>query len=145
MIRITSLFVVALAAHSLGQAAAWSGCAASYASEDCSGEPTVNTTGCGSVNVGCEKDTDSGTWGKVVSTAGTCVDGAVINISNNNADEAACDLSNTTIVHTIGACKVNGYPGTGYASTKYTCQSSAATTTASAVLVLLAAVASHMF
>jgi len=148
MIRITSLFVVALAAHSLGQAAAWSGCAAYYASADCSGDIIAGSDGCGPVNEGCEEDTDSGTWDKSVSTAGTCVDGAVVYQSNGNADEAACNLANATAnPQTVGECVVvAGVPG--YGSMKTACTSltgSAATTTASAVVVLLAAVASQMF
>ena len=142
---ITSLFVVALAAHSLGQAAAWQGCVATYSSADCSG--AADYSGCGPVNEGCDEDGDDNSWDKHVSSAACCVDGAVIYESLGNADEAACNAADATVESaTIGECSVSS----GGGSSRHTCPSlpspcSAATTTASAVLVLLAAVASHMF
>lgn len=147
MIRITSLLVVALAAHSHA-AAQWQGCAAVYASADCSGAPMAGQGGCGPVNSGCEEDTDAGTWDKTVSDADVCADGVVVMESKGNADQAACDAANATdVAATIGNCKVIGIAG--YGSQMFACTdiSSAATasTTASAVVVLLAAVASHMF
>jgi hypothetical protein len=147
MIRITSLLVVALAAHSHA-AAQWQGCTAVYASADCSGAPMAGQGGCGPVNSGCEEDTNAGTWDKMVSDADVCADGVVVMESKGNADQAACDAANATdVAATIGNCKVIGIAG--YGSQMFACTdiSSAATasTTASAVVVLLAAVASHMF
>ena len=118
---ITSLLVVALATHS--HAAAWQGCAASYASTDCSGDIIAGSAECATINGGCEEDTtgdDAGTWDKIVSTADACAVGAVVSQSKGNADEATCDTNSTTAVFaTLGECREIS----GYGSQRFSCTS----------------------
>ena len=153
---ITTLLVVALAAHSH---AAWEGCSVSFASDDCSGDAITNdpTSACAQINAGCEEDIDNSTtpytstWSKLVSTSAICMDGAVIDSVRDFATAALCEAGAATDdgASTIGLCKVhNTTTPHGANSQNFLCGAVAAgsaSVAASAMVVLLAAVASQTF
>ena len=140
---------MALAAHSH---AAWEGCQEQYASDDCSGDDTTTnrTAACVLINAGCTEDIDStnpsGNWTKTVSTSATCVDGAVIS-NGRYLTAALCEAATGTAIGTIGEC-VDVTSTAGNTTKKIVCgagTAGSASVAASAMVVLLAAVASQMF